>query len=334
MENKLFALLISLLIAIFPASPLSAEGHNAWKFAVTGVAHPYFDPMESAVQDFTKATAIHALYRATQHFDQEEANLIINGLLQNGYNGFAMWPGHPSEVNETISKLVNKGIDVILITGPAELPTQASLCIATDVGTSAAKGTEHLIQRMGYKGNIVNLLGQINDPNVAIRKKAIENTVRRYPDVKIITQLSEIDDFEMAKIKIGDYLKTNGDQVDGLICTAYVGTVVTAELLYKRKNKRIKFIGIDDDPIVLEAIKNGYVTGVMTQAPYAQAYLALEGLMYLKKGHRLKKDTYFIDSGTFLVTKENIETYKSQIKVNLNKMRTSFLQDYFEQKDP
>ena len=97
-------------------------------------------------------TGIKCEYRATQHFDQEEANVIIEGMLALGYNAFAIWPGHPVSVNVTVTELVNQGIPVILIAGPAELPTDASLCIATDVKVSAMKATENLIKAMGGFG--------------------------------------------------------------------------------------------------------------------------------------------------------------------------------------
>jgi len=233
-------------------------------------------------------------------------------------------------VNETIDKFVKRKFPVVLITGPAELPTNASLCIATDVAKSAMEATEHLITAIGGKGNVVNLLGQINDPNTAIRKKAIEGVIAKHPNIHLLAQLTEIDEYEVARIKIGDYLSARGHEVDGLICMAYVGTVATAEILTEMENTRIKFIGIDDDPVVIQAIIDGYVTGIMTQSPYGQAYLGLEALRLLKSGFRVKKGVYFIDSGFFLVTKANATTFKQQIKANALKMRSSFAQDYFD----
>lgn len=328
-------LLLVIGLVLFYQTRASSQGHPLpeMKFAVTGVLHPYFDPMEKSTKDYMVQTGIPTIYRATQHFDQDEANAIIDGLVNVGFNGFAMWPGHPSAVNNTITKLVGRGCPVILITGPAQLPTSASMCIATDVGASAAEATEHLIRAMGSKGNIVNLIGQVNDPNVSIRKKAIEGVIKKYPQIQLLTQLTEIDDYEVARIKIGDFLTARGDEVDGLVCTAYLGTVVTAEILTEQRNRRIKFIGIDDDPVVIHAIKEGYVTGTMTQSPYGQAFLALEGLRLLKHGYKVKKGVYFINSGYSLVNQNNVDNYKAQIEENAKKMMRTFATDYFDAPD-
>lgn len=300
------------------------------KFAVVGVLHPFFDPMGTAAKDYMAATGIPTEYRATQNFDMEQENVIIEAMKAQGYNAFALWPGHPESVNATIAELKDENIPVILVGGQAKLPTKAALCIATDVAKSAATGTELLIKAMGGKGNIVNLLGELSDPNTLLRKAAIEGVIAKYPNVKLLAEISSVDSFEAATSKIDAFLSTRGKEVDGMISTAYVASVVNSELLREIGDKRIKFIAIDDDPKVLAAIKDGYVTGTMSQAPYAQAYIAQGGLKLLREGYTVKAGKYFIDSGSFLIDAKNADNYAEKIKADAQKMLSTFQTDYFD----
>ncbi|PKP61576.1 sugar ABC transporter substrate-binding protein [Candidatus Atribacteria bacterium HGW-Atribacteria-1] len=330
MKRFLLVLLVLILSTTILTTVFAAgEKKEDWKFAVTGVLHPYFEPWGQVVKDYMDNTSIKCEYRATQHFDQEEANVIIEGMLALGYNAFAMWPGHPVSVNVTITELVNQGIPVVLIAGPAELPTDASLCIATDVKGSAMKATENLIKAIGEKGNIVNLIGALSDPNTILRKKGVEEVVARYPDVSIIAELADIDAFEVAAMKIDSLLAARAKEIDGMVATCYVPTVVSSEALTEIGDKRIKFIGIDDDPKVIQAIKDGYITGTMTQSPYGQAYIGLAALRLLKSGYTVKEGVYFIDSGSFLVTADNVDRYAEILKANAMKMLETFTEDYF-----
>ncbi|MEW5817996.1 MAG: substrate-binding domain-containing protein, partial [Spirochaetota bacterium] len=233
--KRLFSLLVVTILAVLTVMPLFSGGAQEKKeksrFAVTGVKHPYFAPMEGSAADYSKRTGIETIYRATQNFDQEEANVIIEGLLSLGYNGFAMWPGHPVSVNATISELVDQGIPVVLIAGPAELPTKASLCIATDVKASAMKATENVIKAMGEKGDILNLLGALSDPNTVLRKRGVEEVIAKYPNVHLLGEIADIDAFEAASTKIDAFLSARAKEVDGMVATAYVPTVVAAEAL-------------------------------------------------------------------------------------------------------
>lgn len=327
--KKLLLLLLIVALSACMAMPIFAADTKDFKFAVTGVLHPYFENMRPAVKDYMKNTGIECEYRATKDFDQEQANVIIEGMLALGFNGFAMWPGHPVSVNVTITELVDEGFPVVLIAGPAELPTDASLCIATDVKASAMKATENLIKAMGEKGNIVNLLGALSDPNTILRKKGVEEVAAKYPDVKIVGEIADIDAFEAAASKIDSFLAARADEVDGMVATAYVPTVVAAEALTDIGDKRIKFVGIDDDPKVIQAIKDGYITGTMTQSPYGQAYAGLAALRLLKSGYTLKEGVYFIDSGSFMVSMENADTYADIVKANALTMNETLEKAYF-----
>jgi len=318
---------LSMSIMVFSLTGVEASKN---RFTVIGVLHPYFTPIWGvATKDFMKNTGIECEYRATVHFDQEEENVIVEGLLALGFNGFVLWPGHSVAVNTTITELVDKGIPVILAAGPAELPTDASLCIATDVKKSAMISTENLIKALGGKGNIVDLLGALSDPNTILRKEGVEEVAAKYPDIHIIDEIADIDAFEPATVKIDSLLAARADEIDGMVCTCYVPTVVVSEALTEIGDKRIKFIGMDDDPKVLKAIKEGYVTGTMVQAPYGQAYIGLEALRLLKAGYTVKEGVYFIDSGITLVNADNVDVYAEVVKANAMKMLKTFAEDYF-----
>ena len=66
--------------------------------------------------------------------------------------------------------------------------------------------------------------------------------------------------------------------------SAYVPSTVAATALRNLGDKRIKMVGIDDDPIVLDAIKDGFLVGTMAQNPYGQAYIGAQVLGMLVNG--------------------------------------------------
>jgi ribose transport system substrate-binding protein len=43
---------------------------------------------------------------------------------------------------------------------------------------------------MGGKGNIINVLEVLEDPNTVLRKQGIEEVVAGYPDITIIQEVS------------------------------------------------------------------------------------------------------------------------------------------------
>ena len=91
--------------------------------------------------------------------------------------------------------------------------------------------------------------------------------------VTLLQTVADTDAQEAADQKINALLAAQKDEIDGMIATGYIPSVVASKSLRTLGDKRIKFVGIDDDPIVLDAIKDGFVAGTMAQNPYGQGYI-------------------------------------------------------------
>ncbi len=154
---------------------------------------------------------------------------------------------------------------------------------------------------MGGKGKILHGTGYLIDLNSQKRmavKKAIDETNGA---VKLYQTLADIDDQEKADKAINSFMAAHANEIDGIVTTAYVPSVVSATALRNLGDKRIKMIGIDDDPVVLDAIKEGFVDGTMSQNPYGQAYIGASAV--LLSGCAKQDAPFHIDSGTLLITK-------------------------------
>ena len=194
------------------------------------------------------------------------------------------------------------------LAGCTQDPSDVAFCLGTDVYNSAYLGTKELIKAMGGKGAIVHLAGLLVDPNTTLRVKAVETAVAETNGaVTLLQTVADTDAQEAADQKINALLAAQKDEIGGMIATGYIPSVVASKSLRTLGDKRIKFIGIDDDPIVLDAIKDGFVAGTMAQNPYGQGYIGAYVLDLLAGGGCTMKDdapwiktpqtAHFIDSG-------------------------------------
>jgi ribose transport system substrate-binding protein len=213
-------------------------------------------------------------------------------------------------------------------------PTTASFAVATDVKVAAMRATEELIKAMGGKGNIINVLEVLEDPNTALRKQGIEEVVAQYPDVTIIQEVAGMTSVETAVQKVGDALSANIDKVDGIIATGYTPSVAIAQVLgeYKSKDgaRTIHAVGIDTDEIVMQAIKDGVMDGTIVQNPYGHGYLSLLLLQYLSEGYTPRADVYFVDAGFAYANQDNLETYSEDILAVTDQIKAELLDKYLE----
>ena len=279
--------------------------------AVAGGPHPFFDPwgpgIEDAVADFGLAGGT---YQFPPQWELTAQNNMVETLVAQGYNAFVIFPGDANGTNALLDELLAQDIPSIAGGGCTSEPSPAAFCIATDVGNSAYIGTKALIAAMGdictveEPCQIVHIASRLVDPNTQARIAAVDRAVAETNGtVEVLQHLTDSDDQEAATEKVGAILAASGDEIDGMISVAYVGSSVAATLLRNLGDKRIKMIGIDDDPEVLSAIEDGFLVGTMSQNPYGQAYLGAWVLDQIRHGCTVKDNAPFlIDSGTFLIT--------------------------------
>jgi len=314
--------------------PKEAEKTPEYKFAlVKGANHPYFELWAAAADDAEKDFSLpDVVLQAAQHWDQNEQNQVLDGLIAKGIKAISFMPADAVAGNQQISKMADAGINVICLAGPPAEPSKALFTFATDVYNSAYTGAKMAIEAMGGKGNLVHLAGMLTDPNTKKRMDAVKKAVSEYQDVKLYQEIGDLDVAEPAQNAVKN-LMAKRSEIDGIICTAYVPSVAVATELRNFDEKRIKAVGIDTDKLVIDAIKDGYMTGTMSQNPYGQAYIGVYSMKLLADGYKWKKDNpFFIDSGTFFISKDNIDNYDEGIKQMTKKMLDEWVVKYFEAK--
>ena len=327
--------LAALLACSVAAAPLASVASDNRIVLTPGGPHPYFAPWEQAAADAAKDFGIAAVeYKVPSEWKLELQTELVESSAAQGFNAFGIFPGDAVGVNSVVGELKSNDIPSVALGGCAQDPTDMGFCMATDVFQSAYLGTKALIEAMGGKGAIVHLAGLLVDPNTTLRVQAVEKAVGETNGaVTLLQTLGDTDNQEQGDQKINALLAAQKDQIGGLIATAYISSTVAATALRNLGDKRIKLVGIDDDKIVLDGIRDGFVAGTMAQNPYGQGYIGAYALDQLASGCTVKADApfittpqtaRFIDSGTLLISSANIDSYAADLKKLTGELQASF----------
>jgi ribose transport system substrate-binding protein len=327
------------LVCSVATTPLAAFASDSKIALVPGGPHPYFAGWEQAEKDAAKDFGIaSAEYKVPTEWKLQAQTELLESLAAQGVNAFGFFPGDAVGINSTISEFKSNNIPAIAIAGCAQDPTDTAFCFSTDVYQAAYLGTKALIEAMGGKGALVHLAGLLVDPNTKLREKAVEKAIAETNGaVTLLQTVGDTDNQEQGDQKVNALLAVQKDKIGGIIATAYISTVVATKALRNLGDKRIKLVGIDDDKIVLDGIRDGFVAGTVGQNPYGQAYIGTYALDLLAGGCETKADApwiktpqtdHFIDSGTVLISSTNLDSYKDDLKELTHKMQGTFKDTY------
>ena len=339
MRRMLLAAGLAAAIAAAASGSVQADPSSTKVALVPGGPHPYFAAWEQAGKDAVRDFHLGAAdYKVPPSWTLSQQNDLISSLAAQGYNAFLIFPGDAVGTRPIVAELADSNIPAIALAGCLLDPSKALFCMGTDTGHSAYLGTKALIKAMGGKGRIAHFTGFLVDPNTRLRMDNVARAVAETNGtVTLVQTIADIDAPEPAQDKINSFLATQGGQIDGIVTTAWIPAVVSAEALRKIGTRRIHMIGIDHDPVVLQAIKDGYVDGTMLQNPYGQGYVGSYVMGRLADGCKVKDDapwaktaqtTRFIDSGTALAGPAEVDHYLDTMRAVTKTLLADFQQKY------
>ena len=280
--------------------------------------HPYMTEVRSGVERFETETGVKVLKVVGQQWTQDNENVNVEALSTRGHKAFSIYPGDPAGANALFGQLAGRGQRVVAYGAEPGLPSPVAFTVATDIKAAAMTAAEKLIELMGGKGRILNVLELITDINTKKRDDGIREVVAAHPGVEIIQTISDMTEVSEATVKIQSALAARMDEIDGMIATGYNPTIAAASVLAEwhkdPKHKKIRFIGIDTGETVLQAIRDGAIDATVAQNPPGHGYITCFLLKYLLDGWTPVKDYQYIDAGIVIVTKDNLGSYAAEVR--------------------
>jgi ribose transport system substrate-binding protein len=322
---------VALVVAVLGVPAVAAAGPAklAWYIPAP---HPYFDAVKVGVEAFEKESGVEVKKQVGPDWNMDSENTGMLALAADGYTYFSAYPADASAANGLYDEIVKRGGRVVNFGASTFEPTPASFAVMTDVKDAAMKAAEFVIGKMGKKGTLVNVLEVLEDPNTKLRKEGILEVAGKYPGVKL-TEVAGIKSEQEAVEKIEGAIAGAGGHVDGIITTGFVPTVALSKILtdYQAKGgKHISAVGIDDDPIILDAISKGFLDATIAQNPYGHGYLSMLALKYMSEGYKPVAGTYKINAGIAVVTKANVGSYKADLAKVTAAIKADLLKKYLK----
>ncbi len=220
-----------------------------------------------------------------------------------------------------IDSAIQAGVPVITIDSDA-VGSHRLYFIGTNNLEAGRMGGRRLIEKLGGRGNVVffTLAGQ---PNIEERLKGFKDALSARPDIHIVDVIDTKSDPRVAFDQAQKYLALTGPKkIDGFVCLESAGGKPISDAISRANASDRVLIAWDANPDTLEGIKAGTIDSTLVQKPFTMAYFGLKGLDEIFHAHpgNLNRDfgadpfspfPVFVDTGTSLVDKNNVEDYIS-----------------------
>ncbi|HEX4320088.1 MAG TPA: substrate-binding domain-containing protein [Acidobacteriaceae bacterium] len=277
---------------------------------------------KSAIAGFNAAAArykVTAKIAGPDSYDPQAELKELNSAVAAKPAGILISVADEALLKPGIDAAAEAGIPVI--TFDSDAPTSRRLFfIGTNNLAAGHLGAQRVVEKLGGRGNVV-FFSMPGQPNLDDRLKGFKDVFAAYPDIKILDVVDIKGDARNAFDNTQQYLTQTGvARVAAFVCLeASAGKLVADAVRQKKVTDRV-VVAWDVEKDTLSEIKDGTIEATISQKPYTMGFVGLKELdeIFHNKPKSLTKDysvdvfseyPYFIDTGTALVDKANVDLY-------------------------
>lgn len=311
MRKLLLPLLLS--AALLPASVQAQQKKDSYRFVIVPkVVHPWFDAVnegaKKAAQMIQTQTGAKVVidYQAPQKADVVEQNQILERAIATKPDGIIVdlldGKGNRAVLQEALKRRIPIGVfDSVPPEGMALTSIGADFCEQANIAS------ERLVKLLGGKGEVAIMKGVPTAPNHAIRAECHEKTFAKYPGIKVVARGIDNDDIETAQKQAAAIMQANPNLKGWVACDAAGPIGVGQAIKEAGKVGKVILVGLDDLPEMVQLVKDGVADSSSASRPDMQGYWSVIALWQNTLGMKTPK---YIDTGTVVITKDNLTTYK------------------------
>jgi ribose transport system substrate-binding protein len=295
------------------------EQEERYVFVASNVNLPYWQEAQAGLTDAAKQLGVKSELTGPEKFDPQEQLRAFQKVVEGKPAGIMISVTRPELFQDAINAAIAQGIPVITVDSDAP-NSRRVMFVGTDNFRAGGESARRMADILKGQGQVVviTIPGQLN---VDERLRGVNETLKKYPGIKIVQAIDDKGDPRVANDNIAALLKAKA-KIDGIISLEASGGSGAAEALH-RLDVKIPIVGFDKDPETLDWIDRDGITATVTQKPYVMAYYALKFAddLHHNAVHDFKDwrtapappMPTFVDTGTAVVDKSNAKVFREAL---------------------
>lgn len=305
-------LLASLVLLAGPALLTLAQDKPVAKPRIAvipkGTTHVFWKSVEAGARQAGQEFGAEIIWKGPlKENDRAQQIQVVQQFVSEGVSGIVLAPLDLKALVEPVKSAAARKVPVIIF--DSSLEGTPGKDFVSYIATNNEKGGEigggELARLLGGKGKVVLLRYQVGSASTDQREKGFVAAIKKSADISLISDNryagATAGEAKTAALNLIDELK----KADGVFCPNESSTLgMLLALRQEGLAGKLKFVGFDASPPLVEALKKGEIHALVVQNPRKMGYEGVKQMVAHLKGQSVPAE---IDTGVALVTKENLE---------------------------
>ncbi len=298
---------------VAPTEAVVTEAKTSFHFVyIPKLVHPWYDDVkkgaEAAVAEFAKqGITVTFDWDAPPAADVVQHTQRIEAAIAKNPDAIFVSCLDVAADKPLIEEAVAAGIPVLSFDTPCPGTPVSAFVGRNDYTLDGSDIAEVLAKAMDYKGEVGILEGSPGAENHKLRIQGFKEAMAKYPDIQIVAEEYDNDDVERAVTLTASMIQAHPNLKGIFGCNASNPIGAGRAIVEAGKKGEIILVGMDDMPDMIAYVKDGTALAASVQHVSEIGYWTIKYAVALLSG---KKIPAVHDTGSGIVTLENVETYK------------------------
>ncbi len=236
-----------------------------------GRSHVFWQTIHAGAIAASREAGVEIFWNGpTSETDYRGQLQIVETMINRRLDAIALAPIDRKAMVAVVERATREKIPVIIFDSGIETE-QFVAHIATDNYLAGRIAAERLATILDGKGKVAVVAAQPGAASTIAREQGFDDVMReQYPGIRVLDKRFGMSDFAKS-LAVAENMLTAYPDLDGLFASNETGSVGSAQAI-KARRSRVRLVGFDWSPTLLEDLKAGVIDSLVVQHPFKMGY--------------------------------------------------------------
>jgi ribose transport system substrate-binding protein len=236
---------------------------------------------------------------------------IVDAMINRHVDAIALAPTDRQALVTVVERAADRNVPVVIFDSAIDTQRFVSQ-VATDNYKAGQMAAERMGKILNGKGKVVIVAVKPGAASTEAREKGFEDTThQKFPGIQILDKR-----YGMALVAqamtVTENMLTSHSDLDGIFASNESSTIGAAQALRSRSSK-IKLVGFDWSPALLDDLNSGLVDSLVIQDPFKMGYQTVMAAVKHLQGEAVTK---IVDMEPRLIDRQNLNAPDVQAQLH------------------
>lgn len=312
---------LALALAVLLAASACRREKKAVTIAVVpkGRAHLFWQSVHAGAAAMAREAGAEIIWNGpATETDYNGQIQIVEAMINRRVDAIVLAPIDRKVMVSVVERAAAQKIPVVIF--DSGIDTEAFVAqVATDNYGAGRLAAERMGKILNGKGKVAIVAVQPGAASTMAREQGFEDAIReKFPGIQIVDKRFGMADFAKS-LAVTENMLTAYPDLDALFASNESSTVGAVQALKARQSK-VKLVGFDWSPTLLDDLRNGLIDSLVVQHPFQMGYQSVKAALDTLAGRPVTKVNNLAPR---LILRENLD--KPDVQEHLNPDLSKFL---------